>query len=101
MNVFTVYDSAARKYLEPFFAETVEVACRMFRALVNKEGHQFARFPEDYTLFHLGEYDAETGYIVPLDTPHSLGVALTFVARPSLDEGHYRPIVLKEGTNNA
>jgi len=88
MNVFTVYDSAARRYLEPFFAETIEVACRMFRSLVNKDGHQFARFPEDYTLFHLGDFDGETGRISGLDTPHSLGVAITFVARgPQLLEG--------------
>jgi len=81
VNVFTVYDAAARRYLEPFFAETIEVACRMFRTLVNKDGHLFARFPEDYTLFHLGEYDMETGYLHALETPHSLGVAITFVAR--------------------
>jgi len=86
MNCFTVYDSAARRYLEPFFAETVEVACRMFRSLVNKEGHQFNRFPEDYTLFHIGEYDAELGELTAM-TPHSLGVALTYVARPVLMEG--------------
>jgi len=87
MNVFTVYDSAARKYLEPFFAPTVEVACRMFRQLVGKEGHQFNRFPEDYVLFHIGSYDDDLGELVPM-TPHSLGVAITFVARaPQLMEG--------------
>lgn len=80
MNVFTVYDSAARLYLEPFFAETVEVALRMFRALVTKEGHQFNRFPQDYTLFHIGEYSRETGLIEPFMAPHSLGVAITFQA---------------------
>jgi len=87
LNVFTVYDSAAKRYLEPFFAETVEVACRMFRALVNKEGHQFCRFPEDYVLFHIGVYSTESGELEGLSAPHSLGVALTFVARPQLMEG--------------
>jgi len=86
MNVFTVYDSAARKYLEPFFAETVEVACRMFRALVNKEGHQFNRFPEDYTLFHIGSYNDDEGQLSPI-SPHSLGVGLTYVSRLQLMEG--------------
>lgn len=78
-EMFSVYDSAARRYLQPFFAETIEVACRMMRALVNKEGHQFNRFPEDYTLFHLGTFDGETGLLAPLATPHSCGVALTFM----------------------
>lgn len=87
MNVelFTVYDSAARRYLEPFGAETIEVALRMFRQLVNREGHGFAKFPEDYTLFHVGRFDAETGLLIPLATPHSLGVAVTFLHRPQLE----------------
>lgn len=79
-KVFTVYDSAARRFLQPFFAETVEVACRMFRQLVNKDEHQFSKFPEDYTLFHIGDYDAEMGLVHSLETPHSLGVAVTFRA---------------------
>jgi len=79
MNLFTVYDSAARRYLDPFCAETIEVAIRMFRALVNKPEHMFARFPEDYTLFHVGSFDPESGLLVPLVAPHSLGVAITFV----------------------
>lgn len=84
MNVqmFTVFDSAAARFLEPFFAETVEVACRMFRALVAKPEHQFARFPEDYTLFHIGTWNAETGLAETFVTPHSLGVAVTFIQKP-------------------
>jgi len=76
--LFSVYDSAARRFLEPFFADTVEVACRMFRQVCANQEHQFARFPEDYTLFHIGEFDAVTGHLVPLETPHSLGVAVMF-----------------------
>lgn len=82
-EMFSVYDSAAKRYLQPFFAETQEVAIRMFRAIVNKADHQFNRFPEDYTLFYVGVFDGETGMVQPC-TPHSLGVALTFVERPKL-----------------
>lgn len=77
--LFTVYDSAARRYLEPFYAETQEVAMRMFRQLVNRPDHQFGKFPEDYTLFVIGEFDAETGLVTSFVAPHSLGVAVTFV----------------------
>lgn len=84
-EMFTVYDSAAARYLEPFCAETLEVAMRMFRTLVAKEGHQFARYPEDYRLFHIGSFNAETGMLVPLETPHSLGLALGFVPRPKVE----------------
>lgn len=77
-EVFTVYDSAARRYLEPFFAPTVEVALRMFRTLANKEGHLFAEYPADYVLFHIGSFDGESGMVSSLVAPHSLGVAIMF-----------------------
>lgn len=85
-EIFTVFDTAAKRFLQPFFAETPEVACRMFRQLVNKQDHQFNKFPEDYVLFHLGSYDGETGQLRPLSEPHSLGVAITYVDRPRLME---------------
>lgn len=81
MLFFTVHDSAAGAFLEPFCAPTIEVAIRMFRQLVNRADHQFGKFPEDYTLFHVGEFDQESGALVGLPTPHSLGVAVTFVER--------------------
>jgi len=84
---FSVYDAAARRYLQPFFAPTIEVALRMFRTVVNTGEHQFNKFPEDYVLFHLGTFDGETGLFTPLATPHSLGVALTFVDRSPIGSG--------------
>lgn len=78
MEAFCVYDSAAELYLEPFFAPTIEVAIRGFREAVMKEGHQFNKFPADYTLFHIGSFSGSTGMFT-VGTPHSLGVALTFL----------------------
>lgn len=78
--LFTVYDSAAQRYLDPFVAPTVAFAIRGFTEAVNQEGHQFKKFPEDYTLFVCGEFDPETGKLVEQE-PQSLGVAITFVAQ--------------------
>lgn len=83
MEIFTVYDSAAMKYLEPFFAETLEVATRMFRTLINRHDHQFGKYPEDYVLFHIGSYCADDAALIPI-APHSLGVGLTFLSHPRL-----------------
>lgn len=79
-HIFTVYDSAAARFLEPFFAPTVEFAIRGFRQAVNTPDHQFNTFPADYTLFHIGEFNPETGEIAAHE-PHSLGVAITFIDR--------------------
>ena len=80
--LFSVFDSAAGLFLEPFFAPTVEVAMRRFRMTLEVEG-MMSKFPEDYTLFELGEFLLEDGQLVPLQAPHSLGLALAFMPAPS------------------
>lgn len=81
-NLFCVFDSAADRFTEPWPAPTVELALRRFRHTVNQEGNDIAMFPEDYTLFHIGEFDQETGLIEAFPSPRSLGVAITFKENP-------------------
>lgn len=82
-QVFTVYDSAAKAFLDPFFEGTIEQAIRRFRSTVNHpEPSLMSQYPEDYTLFHMGSFNVETGRMLSLDAPHSLGVAVTFIDRP-------------------
>lgn len=83
-QMFTVYDAVAARFLDPFHAPTVESAIRRFRHTVNQEGNDFNLFPEDYSLFHIGEFDPEDGTLSALATPHSLGVAITFKNAPAL-----------------
>lgn len=78
VEMFTVYDSAAKRYLEPFNAVTIEFAIRQFRSSVETPDHLFAKYPEDYTLFHVGTFDMENGCIDALPTPHNLGVGQQF-----------------------
>lgn len=79
MLLFTVFDSAAKLFLPPFEARTAEEAIRRFRTTVNSPESQINKYPEDYTLFEVGEFDQESGLLIPLATPHSLGVAITFL----------------------
>lgn len=83
-NLFTVFDSAAGTFLDPFVAPSIEFAIRSFREAVNKEGHQFNRFPEDFTLYHTGTFNMDTG-VTSGEGPTSLGVAVTFINRVRLD----------------
>lgn len=85
MQIFTVYDSAAGAYLQPFFAPTIEFAIRQFRQAVNAPDHHFGKFPDDFTLFSLGSFDQST-CVWDLHEPVSLGVAITFVDRIELVE---------------
>ncbi len=77
---FAIWDAAAEAYLPPMFMTTKGQAIRSFADAVNEEGHQFARHADDYTLFHVGQFNQDTGMFTPME-PDSMGNALTFVTR--------------------
>lgn len=79
-NVYSVYDAAAEAFLRPYFAETHGLAIRAFAAAVNDPQHQFAQHSDDFTLFHIGEFDEQTARLETI-SPHSLGNAVQFVDR--------------------
>jgi len=60
MKIFTVYDEKAEAFLPPFFLPAIGMATRSFSECVNSKDHQFGKYPHDYTLFHVGEWDELT-----------------------------------------
>ena len=80
LKCYTVYDGKVAAYLPPFYCRADGEAIRMFAESVMSEGHQFAKHPEDFTLFYIGEYDDETAKVECVITPVSLGTALEFLA---------------------
>lgn len=77
-KLYSVYDSKAGAYITPFFLVNKGVALRSFMAACNDPASDFARFPGDYTLFELGDWEPETGKIKMYDAPLNLGTALQF-----------------------
>lgn len=60
LQVFSIYDSKAHAHLPPFYMHNTDMAVRAVTQAVADPAHQFAKSPEDYTLFHLGQWDDET-----------------------------------------
>lgn len=83
-KLFSVWDSKAEAYLQPFFSRTTGLAIRSFETAICEDGHQFARHPGDYTLFELATFNAATGIFESLATPLNLGVAIQFL--PQADQ---------------
>lgn len=79
LQVFTVYDSKAEAYGQPTYAQAVGAAVRAFSSAANQEGHDFQKFAGDFTLFHVGSFDQETGRFTLNDAPVNLGTALQFL----------------------
>jgi hypothetical protein len=69
-DVFTVRDSKAEAFLQPFFAPNTSVAVRMLRDILAwDDQHSFFVNAEDYALYHLGQYDDVAGIIQPNTQP--------------------------------
>ena len=77
--IFAVYDSQAEAYGMPMFFKAKGEAVRAFEQQVNRqEDSMIAQYPQDFTLFEIGEFDSSTGLIVPLPTPASLGTGVEY-----------------------
>jgi len=77
-QVFSVYDSKAQTYCTPFFSVNISTALRDFAHAANDQGTDLYKFSLDYTLFHIGSYNEESGAITS-QIPINLGTANQFI----------------------
>lgn len=61
LQCFAVYDRKAGAYITPWFAPNHGMALRSFATVLRDETHAFRLFPEDYSLFYLGDFDDSNG----------------------------------------
>ena len=79
--VYSVFDSKADAYLQPFFAPTRGVAVRMFETAAQDVAHDFHRHAGDFTLFEIGEFDEVKGTLVPYEVKYNCGAAIQYLAK--------------------
>jgi len=85
LQIYSVQDQRANIFHAPFFVRTHGEAERTFQQVVNDDKTQVGQYPEDFNLYHIGEYDDGTGKISPLDTPKHIIKAIALKqSRPSL-----------------
>ncbi len=77
--VFTVFDSKVGAFLTPFFCKNRAVALRSFTSACQDVKTDFHRYAGDYTLFEIGEWDAEKGNWIQHESKLSLGLASEFI----------------------
>lgn len=78
IQIFSIYDSKAKVFSQAFFSPNIAVALRSFSVAVNDRETQLFKHPEDFSVFHIGEFDDDTGLLVPLLPVVSLGLAANF-----------------------
>lgn len=78
LKIFTVYDSKVESYFPPFFERSKGGALRAFEQSCNDASHIFSKYPQDYCLFEIGEYDDQNATIDTHPAPISMGLAIEF-----------------------
>lgn len=84
MLMFSLFDSKAQSFGQPFFFRNRGEALRAFTDLANDKKAMVGLHPEDFCLFALGEFDDQTGKFVVLKAPESMGLAQEFVKSDSI-----------------
>lgn len=82
MKLFAARDMKAQIYLKPFVTLTLADALRSFEMIANEPGNTISQFPNDFRLYHLGDFDSNTGVLTVLDEAPDLGSAADFKKRP-------------------
>lgn len=76
MQLVAIKDTAAQAFMQPVFCHATGVALREFADAVNSGDHQFAKHPEDFEMYFLGEFDdSDASFALP-KSPQLLSRAL-------------------------
>lgn len=62
-KIYSIFDSKAEAYSLPFYYQHEGQALRTFGDWVNDPNTPYGKHPEDYTMFEIGTYDENNGYI--------------------------------------
>ncbi len=86
LKVFSIYDSKAESFLQPFFCPNRAVAVRSFTTAAQDARSDFHRYAGDYTLFEIGDFDLEKGAWVEYEAKVNLGLASQYIEMAPLRE---------------
>lgn len=87
LKVYSVFDSKAGVYGQPFYSVNNESAMRDFIAAAMDKDTKIGYFPGDFTLFHLGVFNTMTGKISCSDVMENLGTALQLLSQWKQSQG--------------
>lgn len=79
--VIAIRDQKANNFTQPFTAPSIGIALRSWGDQINDPKNaelDQARHPEDFAMWHIGEYDDNTGEMIPCK-PVQLAVAASLV----------------------
>lgn len=67
MKITAVYDKKSEAFLRPQFNVSLPDARRAWEIAVNDADSMLSRFPDDFVLYHVADFDAETGNVTQVE----------------------------------
>jgi len=83
MKLFSTYDVKAKFFVKLFQESSSIAALRGFDVAVNEADSIFSRFPDDFCLMEIAEFDQQTGALIPHTSPLNLGSARSVLRQPT------------------
>lgn len=80
LKLYSVFDSKIGVYCHPMCLLSTGEALRAFGEIFNDPASKFNKYPADFTLFEIGEFDDSDCSFVLYDAKVSLGAAIEFIA---------------------
>lgn len=91
MKLCVVKDMKAGLFLQLTSQRSVADAIRSWETVANDGESMITRFPNDFRLFYIADFNSETGVLTPLEFHQDLGSAADYVrssaASPGLFDG--------------
>lgn len=84
-KIFTIYDSKAAAYLQPFFMSTRGEATRAISDCANDINHNFCKHASDFTLMEIGEFNDQTGQVSSYESHVSIANCLELKTQMEID----------------
>jgi hypothetical protein len=77
LNIYSIYDSAAEAFTQPFFMHNDGLAIRAFQDNVNASNeNNISNHPEQFTLFRIGKFSDNNGKVDSEPQPVSLALGI-------------------------
>jgi len=87
MRLFSIFDEKVGSYSNPFCANAIGEAIRMFGDLVLDDKSRIFKHPGDFQLFHIGEFNLESGKLIQESQPVYLSRGNDFVGPEAVLRG--------------
>lgn len=84
LKIFAAFDAKVKTFANPFCVAHAGQALRSWEEHVNDGQSMPSKYPEDFALYELGEFDDQTGEI-STSKPHNHGLATAFKKQPQAE----------------